>query len=351
MMLWKKSKEKAGDSPEVPLGPWEGSVRDILSYYQTTRLQLVRLDKLDFMPLLKKLRSLSLPHELAGGLDQLRLAFEDARRKEVQDGKRYLGDLRQILWSSIDQVCRVLEAGDRQMAPLAKARQHLQMALAQSDLEKARAAIREVLKTLSQVDQQRLGTIQQLEQSFRQQMELLQSELQVAQRELQVDGLTQVYNRATFDQQLRKIHQLSYLTGQKSCLLMFDIDHFKKINDTFGHPAGDLIIQLVAKTIVQAFPRKSDFVARYGGEEFAVILQNTDLIEARELVAKLLVKIRGQSVKLTQATCQCTISAGIAASVKGETPEQWLTRADRGLYQAKQLGRDRFIIAEDQKAS
>ncbi len=345
MMPWKKSKEKTTETPAVDLSPWPGLVQEILDYYTLTRHELVKLEKWDYRQLFAG--AIQSSTDLKGGLSKLSDSFKEARSKELGEGKRYLTDIRGLLWSSIERICLFVEASELQAKPIANARRSLQKALLQDDLKAAKATIREVLAALAELDQSRHITMEQLHQHFKKQMTLLQTELQTAQKELQLDGLTQVYNRATFDLHIKKASQLAYLTGEKSCLIMFDIDHFKKVNDTFGHPAGDAVIQLFAKTIVQAFPRRGDFVARYGGEEFVVILQGIEMAQARELIAKLLVKVRGLKLKHGQENISFTASAGLAGYLSGEPAELWLSRADKALYKAKQLGRDRFIIADE----
>lgn len=349
-MFWKKdTPQKSSESPV--LGPWEGLVHGVFRFYQASYQEIVRLDKWDWLPLFEKTSQQQKPQDLQQHLDKLHSSFAEARRKEVKEGRRQTNDLRGLVWSGLDQVCQVLESSEKQRAPLAEARQSLQKALQLNDLEGAKRVMREVFTSLLQIDQQRQQSLDRLQKSFQQQLELLQRELHSAQKELQLDGLTQINNRPTFDQQLQKTQQFAYLTAQRACLIMFDIDHFKKINDSWGHPAGDLVIQSLAKTLAQSFSRKTDFVARYGGEEFAAILQGTDEREARELLAKLLVKVKSLAVPHGKQTIHYTISAGLAVYQAGESPQQWLGRADRALYEAKKLGRDRYTIAPLAKAS
>ncbi len=338
------SSEVAGTS--TLLSPFEAVFRDILECYSATRQQLFKLEKWDYRAIFENVVKARFGGDAQRSLDRLREGFQDARLNEIAQGKRYLGDLRGMLWQSIDQICSVLESDSRNSPALAKARQSLQKALKQSDFETAKHTIREVLASLVEVDRNQKTTMEALQNSFKKQMDLLQSELQHVQKELQLDGLTQVNNRATFDQQMKKSAQFAFLTGQKSCLIMLDIDHFKRVNDIYGHPAGDAVIQHFAKAMGLAFSRKTDFVARYGGEEFAVILQGTDLPESGELVTKFLQRIRDQKITHNEQDIAVTCSAGLALFEAGETPELWLQRADRALYEAKQNGRNCMILAK-----
>jgi|GEM_PF-523303 len=349
-MLWKKDKSQTPSAApeEAPLlSPFEAVFNDVLDYYSSTLQQLFQLEKWDYKIPFHNVLKARFGGDAQKSLTQLRNGFQEVRSKEISQGRRYLSDLRGMLWQSIDQVFYMLDAHKKDGAPITKAKQDLQKALKQSNLEAARQIMKEVLANLAVLDQERQTTVQALQNSFQKQLELLQSELQTVQKELQLDGLTQINNRSSFDQQIKKTAQLSYLTGQQSCLIMLDIDHFKKVNDSYGHPAGDSVIQYFARVLAQAFPRKTDVVARYGGEEFAVILQGADLTESNDLVQKLLNKVRSQRIPHNEQEIGITCSAGIALYQAGEMVEQWLARADKALYEAKQKGRDRCILAEN----
>jgi diguanylate cyclase (GGDEF)-like protein len=337
---------KSKDPKEVTLlSPFESVFRDVLEYYSQTRSQIFKLEKWDYQAVFDHVIKSRFAGDAKKALDRLRESFHESRLQETSEGRRYVNELRGLMWQGMDQIFALLDAHKKDDALLQKIRSQLQKALVAQDLQAARQTVKDVLSTLSELEKDRQKDYEALQNSFKKQMESLQSELQTVQSQLQLDGLTQVYNRATFDQQIRKTAQFSFLTGQKSTLIMLDIDHFKKINDTFGHPAGDAVIQSFARTLIQSFPRKTDFVARYGGEEFAVILQGTDLHETNELVAKLLVRVRAMKISHNDQDIAVTVSAGVALYQAGEAVEQWLKRADKALYEAKEQGRDRLILA------
>lgn len=353
-MLWKKgsAKESAGDTAKAEsaaLSAWEAFVEEAFHFYSRSRQEFCRVERWDVETLFK---TFALDKQADGGygdlkaqLNKLQQSFFNARRKEVSAGRQQLADIRSLLWSSLDQICTLVSAQEKEARVIRETRQILQLALQQDDMNLARKKIQEVLSTLVSLDKSKNQSLEELQRHFQGQVASLESELQMAQKELQLDGLTQVYNRATFDQQLKKVSQFAFLTGEVNSLIMFDIDHFKKVNDSYGHSAGDRVIQAFAKALVQSFPRRTDFVARYGGEEFAVILQGTGEAPARELLAKCLVKVRGLRIPHGDLQLAFTSSAGLASYEKGESPERWLERADKALYEAKQSGRDRFIIA------
>jgi len=176
-------------------------------------------------------------------------------------------------------------------------------------------------------------------------MRAMREELEKARHGLETDPLTKVYNRAALDQQLERVTALNLLSGHPACVAMLDIDHFKQVNDSFGHPAGDEVLRRLANHIVGALPRKTDFIARYGGEEFTIIFQQDGLDVALPLTQRLLEKLRELVIEHDGKTIMVTASIGLAAWDPAEEPSSWLARADEALYRAKAEGRDRVVIA------
>lgn len=170
-------------------------------------------------------------------------------------------------------------------------------------------------------------------------------ELREAQRESQTDALTQLANRRAFDAFVVRALRLRDEFQQVSTLVLYDADHFKRINDDFGHPTGDVVLRRIADTLVRAFPRRSDFVGRYGGEEFVVVLADVPAAAARQLVERSLGAVRDQRIEHQGAVLRVTLSAGIAELRVGEAGEDWIRRADAALMRGKQAGRDRCVVA------
>jgi diguanylate cyclase len=140
------------------------------------------------------------------------------------------------------------------------------------------------------------------------QLDLEQANLELA-RIGNIDGLTGLYNRRAWDSQMRAEWQRIQRYAGETTLIMLDIDHFKRVNDTWGHPAGDAVIQQVAQTISH-FARQSDISGRYGGEEFALILPNTDLTGGHELAERLRGAIASQPILYNGNRIDITISLG-----------------------------------------
>lgn len=176
--------------------------------------------------------------------------------------------------------------------------------------------------------------------SAEKEIESLKTKLQQSQQEALYDALTGLCNRRYFDSELE-----SKLSIEKLSLLLIDIDHFKKINDAHGHLMGDLVLKAVAKKL-QSGCRDNAQVFRYGGEEFAVLMPDADLTKARHIgevlrraVEKIAVKDRRSGASLGGIT----VSVGVAQREPQEAPEDLIERADKLLYKAKNLGRNRVM--------
>jgi diguanylate cyclase len=173
----------------------------------------------------------------------------------------------------------------------------------------------------------------------------LSEELHEVKHESSLDGLTRIYNRSAFDRTFLRLHRISALSAQPSCLLLTDLDGLKQINDQYGHRSGDEALRLFADFLVRSFPRRSDFTARYGGDELVAILPQTRVGQSERLARRFLEGIRRLSVARDGQSFSMTASIGLAELKRGEGADDWLERADRALYQAKQNGRDQLVIA------
>lgn len=159
------------------------------------------------------------------------------------------------------------------------------------------------------------------------------------------DPMTEAFNKRAFLTEIEKEAGFARRHEQPLSLIMFDLDHFKKVNDTYGHVAGDLVLRSVSQRVMETM-RKEDIFARYGGEEFALLLRNTDL-EAAFIVGE---RIRRcvESLEVTHdgRRIPCTISVGVAVLDEAiKRPVDLIEAADQRLYQAKRRGRNRTEAA------
>lgn len=157
------------------------------------------------------------------------------------------------------------------------------------------------------------------------------------------DALTGVYNRRYLDVHLKGECQRHFRYSRKMSLIMFDIDRFKEVNDTYGHPCGDHVLKVIAATISQ-LARSSDCLVRYGGEEFCCILPETSSECAKTLAERFRSCIAELVIEYKEEKIQVTISLGIAELREGDTQDGLLKRADEALYEAKNKGRNQVVV-------
>ncbi|MDE2048491.1 MAG: GGDEF domain-containing protein, partial [Betaproteobacteria bacterium] len=159
------------------------------------------------------------------------------------------------------------------------------------------------------------------------------------------DELTQLLNRRGFVQHAAPLVNGSVARGEQIALVMFDLDHFKALNDNHGHDTGDKLLVEVAR-IIAANVRRDDLVARMGGEEFVVLMPNITTDEALEIAHRVRLALVRVNVNDAEGVpVFCTTSAGIALAEAGSASwESLYSRADRALYQAKSAGRNRCVV-------
>lgn len=187
---------------------------------------------------------------------------------------------------------------------------------------------------------------------------VLQSQVEQAQAALEVsnsrlseiallDGLTGISNRRGLDQRLAMEWERAQRTCQPLSLLLIDVDHFKRINDTLGHQVGDEYLRHIARVMRAAFDRPADFIARYGGEEFAVLLPETDSVGAAEVAGRIRAMME-EDAGIAEASCPTTVSIGVSTWNREEaaSADQLICAADSALYAAKQNGRNRVEAVE-----
>ncbi|MDD2659945.1 MAG: GGDEF domain-containing protein [Methylococcales bacterium] len=174
-------------------------------------------------------------------------------------------------------------------------------------------------------------------------IEQLQNELSHVHATAQADGLTGLLNRHAFDKTLAEL--IGNAATQNACLAILDLDHFKRINDSFGHLVGDKVIKYFA-SLMKKHTAKHHHVARYGGEEMAIIMPDTTLPEAFNVIDQIRRALDKSSLSNkndTETIGKITVSAGIASLKVVDTADTLIDRADKALYRAKNTGRNRIV--------
>jgi diguanylate cyclase len=206
----------------------------------------------------------------------------------------------------------------------------------------------EIIRTVMHETQEMIERSESLEQQLNKstaEIGTLRKQIEDVSREAMTDALTGIGNRKQFDLRLKQMMAEAMEQGTELGLLMLDIDHFKKFNDTYGHQFGDEVLRLVSRALVDGIKGR-DLAARYGGEEFAILLPGTRLVDAARvadllrgsIASKELIK-RDSKEKLGSVT----MSIGVSALRLGEAPHLFIERADAALYLAKQCGRNRIV--------
>ena len=215
-------------------------------------------------------------------------------------------------------------------------------------LQKIRSIVNEILNETKAMDEFGKTILSKLEENT-QELRALQKKFEQARTEASIDFLTGVPNRKAFDETLNMSVGKAISDNENLCLLMIDIDHFKRFNDDYGHIVGDEVLKFVAKKIKELV-RGRDFLARFGGEEFVVILPKTPIQGAktvaeniREFFAQAKLKARATSKKLGIIT----VSIGAACYRPGESLEKFINRSDQALYFAKNAGRNQVAVESD----
>lgn len=157
------------------------------------------------------------------------------------------------------------------------------------------------------------------------------------------DTLTKLPNRAAYDERIALEYNTFNRSNHDLCLVVVDIDHFKSVNDTFGHSAGDKTLQVLANALKKSV-RVTDFIARFGGEEFVIIMPNSNLKQITAPLEKIRKTIRAIPFKFKNKNLRITISIGASQFRTNDSIVEVFDRADAALYEAKNSGRDRIIL-------
>lgn len=266
------------------------------------------------------------------GLERSAPVRVDPREQQISDSAQ---TIRSILLSLASVIQRADQAASDSSQALHEVRSSIEQTGLPSELAAAHALlIAEIDRVIASntILKGELASSQAILATQREQIEALKTAVRI-------DGLTQLANRAYFDEKLLEMIHLHKRYKEPFALMMIDVDNFKTINDTHGHQAGDRILKGVSFKVKSTL-RESDFLARFGGDEFALILIKAGLKPAAELAAKICANIRDSRFLLDGTEFKVTLSIGVAEVHPEDTPETLLKRADDALYLVKERGRN-----------
>ncbi len=270
----------------------------------------------------------------------------ELRRDEHRYVEASISELRDALWSCVETVHNAVQidqttdkTADEQMERARVALKRMQTGSIKSEVLGAVQSIEGALTERREAQQEQYVTLAT-------KLDRVGRQLEEARRENTTDPLTGIGNRKLFDASLPRAVQMYTLGRLPVVLLMIDLDKLKLVNDMYGHQAGDAAIATLGNALSKVFLRQSDILCRYGGDEFAVILQNTDWKMAQTLARRLQEQISAMPSPHPSMEFQIGASVGVAQLDPYEDAAEWMARADKALYRAKQNGRDRVCIAE-----
>ena len=260
-----------------------------------------------------------------------------------------LGDVSNKMAEEISQLLGRIEESSGSVGDYGKQLTTAANSLSDADSpDKARAVVKRVLLATREMEERNNALEKQLQES-RSQISDLKENLEAVRTETITDPLTGLANRRHFDQSLERLISSEIAEGSDLCLVMCDIDHFKRFNDVYGHQTGDQVLKLVGATLKQPVKGR-DIAARYGGEEFGIILPQRSFDSARVVAEQVRIAImKKELVKRStgETLGRITMSFGIAVMRKNDTPDSIIARADAALYKSKRDGRNR-LTGEDE---
>ena len=331
-----------------------------MRFLRTSWLQLTVVILIAFVGMAGAIDNIQSPYALSSilglmalglvgmGLGELRGAGAQARSSDGLDLQESFEAKRAQLDHELDNIANLiqshLEANGRYSDSLAQADHGL---IPTANPEKVRAIVRLLIDANEKMRSETNDLSANLEKS-RSQVASLRSKLVEAQAIGMRDSLTSLGNRRSFDSNLAKEIAEARARGTEMCLMMGDLDHFKKVNDNYGHPFGDRVLKYFAELLSKHI-KDSDIAARLGGEEFAVILPQTTLESATRLTDQIRSRLEAQqwmNAQSGQLFSKITASFGIVRLGETDDLETLVKRADTMLYEAKRAGRNRIIIED-----
>ena len=270
----------------------------------------------------------------------VKLFYEHIAPADAASMQRISGDFQRVMGSLSDTASTTgMQAGrfGVQLGDLSAALDALDAAVLAPRLDEVRVGADDMKSSVQSLQHEVINSQTELMR--------LRDDLDRTRTEALIDPLTNILSRRGFDQHLAGVLALPPEAGRQHCLVMLDVDHFKKVNETHGHLMGDRVIQGLGEILRQSAAVEAHAVARIGGEEFAIVLSHSSLGEAAQVAEA--VRARAKAMKIRNRSTQqvmfsITVSGGVTAMQAGDDADTLLARADAALRMAKQAGRDRI---------
>jgi len=278
-------------------------------------------------------------------LFRFRQFFSSYRLAEYTYMLKTFDDFRSIIWDFVDQLGDEFSDDSAEDDALQEHLSELREAVEANSIDELKNQSRQFIDSYiefqTKKDVRRKSRLKNLDKN----LEIVKRKLVEANLNMSRDHLTSAFNRKSFDEKMSEHWKLHKLAKKPVTLLMLDIDHFKKVNDTYGHAIGDFVLIELVKLLNSLYSRDNDFVARVGGEEFAIIMPDYKISNAIIKAEHALSTIANEVFIQDRNEIRFTCSMGIAQLIPGESVDQWMKRADEALYSSKSNGRNQFTVA------
>lgn len=266
-----------------------------------------------------------------------------------EDEREVLEQASASLQDQLQNVMKYLGDAGNETAQYSDALEEFSGQVAEADGPEGLRALVAGMVAQTQTMQQRTQELESELKSSASQIESLKQDLEQTRMEAGTDELTGIPNRKHFENELRRMTEEAIDSGEELCLVIGDVDFFKKFNDNWGHQLGDQVLKLVGMTLKNGISKR-DCVARYGGEEFVILLPKTSLHDAVSLSNQ--IRLAVQSKKLVKKSTgedvgQIRMSFGVALYKKNEPCDELVRRADEALYAAKRTGRNKVVSQQE----
>jgi diguanylate cyclase len=300
-------------------------------------------EKLDSMA--KALVESNDPKQVEKTLFEIRQFFSSYRIDEYSYIQNTFDDFKRIVWDFADQLSEDLQFESNKEKQMGTHLKDLKEAVEANSIELLRLKSREFINSYVEYQHQKNEMRNKRVMSAKKNLETIKKQLLVANDNLNKDHLTGANNRKAFDEYVNKLVQMNSINKASLCVIALDIDHFKKINDVYGHDVGDFVIKECVRILKSVFFKEEEMVSRVGGEEFIVVLPHHSIEQAISRAEALQAIVRNEAFVIGDHAIKFTVSMGIAQKFESEDVSDWLKRADTALYNSKNSGRNKYTLA------
>jgi diguanylate cyclase len=326
------------------------TIRALLYCIKEFSLDLTELDADRFKERIDTLTGYFLDDEKPAKLQHIFADYKDVILAYIEREKDYLrdreGEFKNIIEVLTTGLTTLTEENQEFNTRIYERSGKLEKIIYLDDIRKMKEELRQEVEQIKDYVRGKQTRDTQHLHTLSQEVHTLRLDVEKAQHASLTDGLTGAYNRLAFDMHIKKLVERDTIAPTSCAMLMLDIDNFKPINDTYGHPVGDRVIMALVQRC-RTLIRKDDVLARYGGEEFVVLLHGASLRQGLKKARAICKEVAGVRYAIDEQrphdTMTFTVSIGVSALQRGDTVEAFIERTDKALYTAKHEGKNRAV--------